>query len=466
MKNRKLILTLLAAAVALSSCKKQLDQQPTGTFSEENAFTSFDHVQMGTNGAYGLFGAYARDMFVSTLLSDEAKLGPGNAGQGALTFRYQYSADPTTGGDVTPAYGAYYSVIDQVNRVLPNIYTVTATSQQEARRDIVKGQLLALRGIAHFELLQAYSKKFNASDPLGVPIMLAFDAAAKPVRNTMGEVMTQIEKDLADAKALCPAVTVANFTDTVMNKINIAAYQARIALYKGDYASAITYSSEVISSGVKPLVTGSDFAGIWTDANTNELLFRIRYATSTAIGSFFTTTGGDIYISPSDKLVSSFEAGDIRKNAFVGIAPAGNYVNKFYASSRGGRVVDMKVCRIAEMYLIRAEANAKKGSPDLVAAAADINTLRAQRISPAPVALTFASATDAVSTILNERFKELCFEGFRFFDLKRNDLPVQRNASDASPAWQTLATGNFRFVLPVPQYELLANPNMKQNAGY
>jgi hypothetical protein len=67
---------------------------------------------------------------------------------------------------------------------------------------------------------------------------------------------------------------------------------------------------------------------------------------------------------------------------------------------------------------------------------------------------------------MDERFKELCFEGFRFFDLKRNNLPVQRNASDASPDWQTLSASSYRFVLPIPNAELLANPNMVQNSGY
>jgi hypothetical protein len=125
----------------------------------------------------------------------------------------------------------------------------------------------------------------------------------------------------------------------------------------------------------------------------------------------------------------------------------------------------MKCARIAEMYLIRAEANAKKASPDLAAGAADLNTLRAQRIT-GYVNETFASAADLITAVLDERFKELCFEGFRFYDLRRNNLPVQRNASDASPAWQTLPITSYRFVFPIPDAEIRANPNMTQNEGY
>lgn len=458
-------LYILTATILLGGCKKQLDQFDPDTISEVNAFQTIEHVQNGLNGAYAKYGAYANDMYVSALLSDEGKLGVNNAGQGALTYRYQYSYDNTTGGDVTPAYFGYYSLIDQVNRVLPFVNTVTAPPDKEATRAVIRGQLLGLRAIGHFGLLRAYgdSKTYNPTAP-GVPVMTESNAAARPSRNTMGEVMTQIEKDLTDAKALLPAVTASTFSDTGLNRINIAGYQARIALYKGDYASAITYATEVINSGVKPLVTGSDFAGIWTDQNTNEVLFRVRYLTSNAIGSMW-TAGSSIYIAPSDKLVASYSTDDIRLPAYIGNAGGSNYVNKFYASSRGARVVDIKAMRTAEMYLIRAEANAKKSSPDLVAGAADLNTLRAMRIANY-TAVSFSSATDLLNAVLQERFKELAFEGFRFFDLKRNNLPVQRNASDANPEWQVLPANSFRWVLPIPQDELNANPNMDQNTGY
>jgi hypothetical protein len=69
---------------------------------------------------------------------------------------------------------------------------------------------------------------------------------------------------------------------------------------------------------------------------------------------------------------------------------------------------------------------------------------------------------------LDERFKELCFEGFRFFDLKRNALPVARAASDVPPqlSWNTLPANDHRFALPIPQHEIFANHNMVQNPGY
>jgi hypothetical protein len=535
MKNKIILLAMVAAVLGTSSCKKDLDQQPTDSFSENNAFVTLDDIQLGANAVYGRYGAYANDMYVSALLSDEAKLGADNSGQGALTYRYQYNSDNTSGGDVIGAWGSYYSVIDQCNRLLPKIPTVTAAADQEPRRNVLKGQMLAMRAIAHFGLLQSFCKNYNPADSRGVPVMLVSDPLAKPSRKSMGEVMAQIESDLSAAKALLPTVTFSDFRDTVMNKVNVAAYQARVALYKKDYDNAVTYATEVISSGIKPLATGAQFAAIWTDDVDDEVLFRVRYATSTAIGGLWTTTGGNVYIAPSDKLFGSFldatftgrisndtlfvtnvnngslQVGqsiiggtilpsisnptlitridtvpgryilnrrqtlpltslsafrDNRLPAYIGINASGNkYVNKFYSSSRGGRVVDMKACRTSEMYLIRAEANAKKASPDLAAASADLNFLRSKRIN-VYVNQTFPTASSVIDATLQERYKELAFEGFRFWDLKRNNLSVERLSSDASAEWQTLLSGNYRFVLPIPNSELLANPNMVQNDNY
>lgn len=467
----------IATVILAVGCKKQLDLQPTDTFSDANAFLTLNDIQLGTNAAYARygyyidkdgarFGAYESDMYINALLSDEAKLGLDNAGQGALTYKYQYSSDATTGGDVVAAWGGYYAMLDQVNRVLSFIDKVTIAPSEEPRRNILKGQLLALRAIAHFSLLENYSKAYNESDPLGIPVMLKSDPFGRPARNTVKEVMTQIETDLATAKSLLPAVTATSFSDTVMNKVNVSAYQARIALYKKDYPSAITYSTEVINSGVKPLASGSAFEGIWTDKGTSETLFRIRYSTSTAIGGLWTTTGGQVYVAPSDKLVASYDANDIRLGAFIGTLSSGDhYVNKFFASSRGGRTVDIKACRISEMYLIRAEAYARSSTPNLTLGANDLNTLRSNRIS-GYVDETFSSAPDLASAVLQERYKELCFEGFRFYDLKRNGLPVQRLASDANAAWQTLPASSPFFVMPIPRTEINANPNIKQNNGY
>ena len=460
--KNKILVIVTATVTLITGCKKELDQQPIDFFGESNAYLTLADVQLGVNGAYGRYSAYGDEMYANALLSDEAKLGADNAGQGALTYRLQFGSDATSGGDVTAAYYSHYSLIDQVNRVLPFISTVTAEPSQEPRRNILRGQLLALRAISHFSLLEGYADRYDPAKP-GVALMLASSVVGKPARNTIGEVMTRIEQDLSEAKVLLQG-TAATFTDTVMNEVNIAAYQARISLYKGDYQQAINYATEVINFNLRPLVTSSNFNKIWTDSSNGEVLFRRRYSTGTNIGSLWTTTGNLVYIAPSDKLIASYSANDIRKNTFIGQNSSGNnYVKKFFTSSKGGRVVDIKAIRIAEMYLIRAESYAKLGNITL--GAADLNTLRSLRIANY-ITETFADGSALLSAVLDERFKELAFEGFRFYDLKRNNLPLMRNASDANSDWQSLLANSFRWLLPLPSEEIIVNPNAKQNPGY
>jgi starch-binding outer membrane protein, SusD/RagB family len=246
--------------------------------------------------------------------------------------------------------------------------------------------------------------------------------------------------------------------------VSVTAIQARVALYKGEWQKASDYATTVIGSGVKTLATGSGFTGIWTDVNTNEILFRSRLENSAALGGQWTSTNGNVIFSPSDKLTASYSASDIRLNTYIGTTGGKRYVKKFSTSSRGGSIVDLKGIRISEMYLIRAEAKAELN--DLTGAASDVNTLRTARITGyTPV--SYSDKASAVADVILERYKELAFEGFRFFDLKRKGLALQRNASDVdSPVWQAMTASDYRFVYPIPSEEMLANPNMKQNPGY
>jgi hypothetical protein len=461
--TRKIIIGLLAVYMTASGCKKDLDLRPTDTVTEEVAFNSIPALQKGLNTTYARYGvARTYTMYATSLTSDEVKFGPGNGGSGQFGYRLQYNSDNTSGSDVTNMWSTYYQMIDMANRVLAKINDVPATGADLAQRDYIKAQLLALRAMGHFELLQGYAKKYDAADPLGIPVVLTSCVSCEPKRNTVAEVTAQVEKDLNDAKALMPAVTAASFSDLALNQISVTAYQARVALYKGEWQKASDLTTVVINSGIKPLVSGTAFSGIWNDISNNEILFRSRFENSSFVGSQWNLAG--ILFSPSDKLTATYSASDIRSTAYIGTTGGSRYVKKFSSSSRGANVVDMKGIRTAEMYLIRAEARAELN--DLTGAAADINALRSKRIAPY-TNISYADKATAINDIMLERYRELAFEGFRFYDLKRRGLDVQRNASDVdSPLWQTLPASNYRFVYPIPSDEILANRNMVQNPGY
>ena len=179
--------------------------------------------------------------------------------------------------------------------------------------------------------------------------------------------------------------------------------------------SAITLSGKTLNM--------AEYPAYFSDDNESETIF--KYRNSTAPQTLWRDTNGDIFFEPADKLKNLFDRNnDIRFFTFFG-SDGGDtsIVTKYPGSSRGPQINDLKLVRLAEMYLIRAEANAEKGQ--LTNAANDINALRRERINGyADVA--FASKDVAIAEILDERFKELCYEGFRFFDLKRRNLRYQQ----------------------------------------
>jgi hypothetical protein len=259
-----------------------------------------------------------------------------------------------------------------------------------------------------------------------------------------------------------------------------------MALYKRDWPNAITYSTEFINA--IPLAARASFNGIWTEANTNELAFRLKRSPTNnpynKAGSIYrnisanATTIGTVFWIPSSKLWDSYDqANDIRFSSYMKTEPlltAANRQNRLitkYAGTTygtaGENVADAKVFRTGEMYLIRAEARAESGNfTGAGSAESDLNDLRAARIdSYAPV--TFVSKAEAIDAIILERFKELAFEGHRFWDLKRRGLPVERFGADApTTTGATLPANNFRFVIPIPEIEMQANSLMIQNPGY
>ena len=121
--------------------------------------------------------------------------------------------------------------------------------------------------------------------------------------------------------------------------------------------------------------------------------------------------------------------------------------------------------RSSEILLARAEAYAELNN--LTAANADLNTLRSNRIT-GYIHIPVLDRNQLITDILQERYKELCYEGQRYFDLKRRSLPINRDLADAGgqATIQTLLPTNPKYILPIPQQETFANPNMQQNAGY
>lgn len=457
---QKYILIFSLLILTATSCTK-LDLNPTDTISPDKAFRNLNDINLGVIGAYALVD-YSMTSLSSTV-ADENMFPTENTVGNSDAFRWLYNS---SSGSVTSLYGNNYTAIDRLNRVLVAQNTLTFTGSDAATASRYRGELLALRAYLHFELLRAYASAYQPG-ALGVPYMKE-SVIGYPARDSFESVIANAKADLIAAKALIPT----SFTDkSRITKTAVAAIQARVAIYEKNWADAITYSTEVINAA--PLATAAQFPGLWTDANDSEVIWKLkRVGTDSRIGDFyFRQNGGFVLYAPSFKLIAAFDAAtDIRYPAYIKFdatrtgTKSQYLVNKYIGgNSTAPGLTDVKLFRTGEMYLIRAEARAESTGD----AAGDLNALRSARIT-GYTAATFANKAALVDAIFAERFKELAFEGHRFFDLKRRNLPVQRLAADAVNASGavTLNPTQAQYNFPIPALEISVNKNTVQNPNY
>jgi len=478
-----------------SSCNKLLDIKPTDVIDADKAIVSMDDLKQATVGVYSIMGntnvsyrtAGNADIILSSLMSDENYLPVENiTGNGVNTYKWLISADDQNtwanwGSSVVTSNpvvftGSNYAVIDRANRVLRVIESISENSvgdkQDKAR---IKGELLALRAHCHFQILKSYAESYEPQ-AMGVPYMESINDApgkVKPSRLTVAETFQKIERDLAEAKSLIPKT----FTDVTRITSNaVSAIQARVFLYEKKWSNAVESSSEVIAA--VPLVDTVQFKSMWSDASTAEVVWKLKKETDNdKIGLFYRTPTGVEY-GAALKLVNAFDRNNdgrfsiyIESNNSRGINKAVNLVNKYNLNKTITGLADIKLYRVAEMYLIRAEAYAElSGSVAnaLTLGSHDLTTLRTIRMKHY-THIDYPTKDALISSVYTERFKELAFEGHRYFDLRRRNLDIDRKpiATDDNGGESIfLSPSKKEYFLPIPGFEMRANENMKQNPGY
>jgi tetratricopeptide (TPR) repeat protein len=382
---------------------------------------------------------------MSDLLADAGELRWSGTFQG-LTQIYN-KAIPKNNGFVRDTWLQGYRVINDVNNVLFALPVVEA-----AQRDRVEGEAKFIRGSVYFDLVRLYAKAWNDGNPTtnaGVPLVLTptkgITDENKVSRNKVSEVYEQVIKDLTEAEAKLP---VNNSFYATRNAA--AAMLARVYLQKGDYTNAAAAANRVITSGRYSLV--STFAGVFPASttaqvpNTSEDIFAMQVTTTQGANGLFTyyssASRGDIDVRPEH--IALYEAGDARKTFFS------NSGGSEYTAKHNSRFANVRVIRLAEMYLIRAEANFRLGTTVGDTPLNDVNRIRTRAGLPA-----LAAADLTLARILRERKLELAFEGQALHDIKRLQGTVGG-----------LPWNSPKLVFPIPEREIIANPNLTQNEGY
>jgi len=478
MKISKYTYLILAVSLVAFSCKKAfLNRQPSTAILEQNAIKTANDMNDAVNGMYAAMTSstlFGRDIpLIGDLLADNTYVSQFNSGRFLPENNYTYSS---TNGEAYEMYAQAYYVILQTNRIL----TATVPASNDVSE--LRGEAYIARALNYLELVNFYAHPATVApnDP-GVAIVLtptnSNSPNIKPARATVAAVYKQIISDLDSAYLIMPVAgtSLHPVNSEYLSKYAAKAIESRAYLYEGDYANAKAAALLVVGKGGYTLTPATSLLAYWANPGPQtdklETIFELSQTIITndsfdALASMYSQSNsgyGDELVTID--LDTTYKPTDKRK-ALIITADRGGPVlanNKYSNIANTADRDDIKIIRYAEVLLTLAESYARTG--DETDALGVLNML-AQKRDPSLVPYTSTGA-QLITDILNERRKELAFEGLRFFDFTRLNLDIIRpQQDDSAPSIGEVPVGNPKRIFPIPQAEIDANPNMVQNPGY
>ncbi|QSW87543.1 RagB/SusD family nutrient uptake outer membrane protein [Flavobacterium endoglycinae] len=482
----KIVFFILTVTVFNSCSDDFLDKKPTEFVDNEGATKTTENLMMLLNGIH-------RSLYIS--YEDQSQAGLGGLMQqtdivgddvvfpitnGWFLQMYNWSSvNNENSVDLRFPYRTYYRIIRNANTI---INAADAAIGSTSDKNIVKGQALLYRAFCHFQLVQLFGKRYVngvTNSQLGVPIILTVGNDNFP-RSTVEEVYTQINKDLDEANVLLQGYLKPN--NSYLDLKVAQGLKARVALTQGNWSAAAEYANKARSG--KTLMSTAEYVTGFNDYNNKEWMWgshinEVQTQYFGNFGAYMSRNFSSTVIRSCPKAINSklydmIPSTDIRSAIFdktgkhTALALPSNFAKfpytsqKFLSISTGDSRCDVPYMRAAEMFLIEAEAKARMGSADAA------NVLYEFEITRNPsYTLSTNTGQALVDEILMQRRIELWGEGFRFFDLKRTNSPLDRtganhdsgivngvlNVDPTDKRWQWL----------IPKDEINANPLIKQN---
>lgn len=352
---------------------------------------------------------------------------------------------------VRSTWNTSYNLIYLCNAILEGLDNSTAISQD--LKDQLKGETLFVRSLTYFYLV-------NLFGDVPYTTYTDYEINKNLSRTDEQEVYTNITQDLLLARSLL-IEQYPSGERIRANRFVADALLARIYLYMGNYQQADIYASEVINHTQLYLleILENEFL---KESNSAILQLKPRQngENTNEAGIFLFEVGPPFLVGLSPYVANGFEEGDLRRQLWVKETGSEDQLwfmaNKYKMRENTGTTVEYSIVfRLAEQYLIRAEARLNTGN--LTGAASDLNMLRSR--AGLPLVDTFV---DLQAVLLQERKSELFTEqAHRWFDLKRLGR-AEEFLSPLKPNWS-----QTHLLLPIPEAELTINPNLQpQNPGY
>lgn len=504
-----LIIPVLVMGIIVSSCNKDIiELEPFTSVSETAAFSTPSLIQLSVNGMYnaaaiGLYNGTGRGYPFGAAHIQQGD----NRGEDVVNIATFYQLTYTATYSTTTANNVYmwldtYRLINRANIVIDGVTKAVANGTITATvGDDYIGQALFFRAIAHMELLVHFSKPYKftsgATHP-GVPYRAVpyttqenVDAGTLQGRNTVKECYDFIIKDLdeAETKLLSKSAI------TRASKEAAIAMKTRAYQHMGDWDKVITEGAKLTGFTLTASPNGP-FANSYS--NTESIFSMLQSATNNpgvnaALASQYKRRLL-VCLSPIIWRDAEWLQDDKRRTEGELVFKSSGVVftNKYKDDVNNTDAAP--VIRYAEVLLNMAEAYARKSTPDLTNALAKLNIVRnrslANPTTQAHTSTTLSTQTLMVNAILKERRIEFAMEGLRWPDIHRlqhetiggiSGIPAKLANGSPGAAAFTLGTpytgalgttaipySDFRFLWPIPQVEVDANPTLaaEQNPGW
>ncbi|WP_187774851.1 RagB/SusD family nutrient uptake outer membrane protein [Pedobacter sp. BS3] len=478
-----------------------MDTKPSDQVAEQEILSSMTNIRVALNGLYrALYMQYdgqeqdgqAAMMITLDFMGEDIV----HSAAGTSYFRnsYKWINHRNVSSDLNYfAFRFYYRIIAGANKILPALDVVDGSETEKAT---VRGECLALRAWAHFQLVQIFAKRYDASiiniQP-GVPIVTRYSLDPLP-RATVEEVYERINTDL-DSAIINLSQAEARAYKTHIDLSVAKGFKARVALVMQHWDIAAQYAAEAREG--YSLMSNSEYLGGFTNLSNSEWMWGANQLADQlpAYGSFYAYMSANFnsaHTRPNPKLINTklfalISSTDIRKKLwctnvddyvnFPGVINASTgkseptqvrklYMHrKFLVKDPAVSAGDIPFMRAAEMYLIEAEAKAMQN--DFDGAATALYPLAVNR-DPNYVKPTQSSSytiSKLLGDILVQRRVELWGEGFRFLDLKRTNSDLNRTGTGATSTLANVLTvpqEDVRWQFLIPRREIEVNP-MEQN---
>lgn len=487
------LLFISISLFCISGCKKDyLERVPTASLTDKELLstvvgnqTILEGINRMTYRSYDSqhdrFGQKSVDMIVDLLGEDFYQT---ERGYGWFVSWYQYIEHRNiSSGNLEWVWAYYYDLIDNANIILANIDNASdATLPANVPKvQFLKAQALTYRAFSFYQLVQLYADRYiigGTNSHLGIPLVIQPTMVGLP-RSTVAEVYTQINADLDAAIALFTSSTTKRLNESEINLRVTHGIKARVALTTGQYTTAEAMA--VVARTGFSLISTTNYGYGWNKASGNpEWMWGavLIDEQQTSYASFFSHIDpyfGGYATLGNHKLASTaifnyMSATDERKKTFKTIAGKPRVGMKFTGNGgfdntkSSGWTDDYLYMKAGEMYLIQAEAIARQGGRDAEAQTALFNLVSKRDPSYLKSVLT---GGPLLQEILMQRRCELWGDGFRFFDLKRLNLDLNRaGLGHTTSLWNAagfFAAGDKNFTFLIPKQEIDSNPLMEQN---